>query len=40
MVQSLKRVKELKGDYHIIPGHGPLTTLGHERLYNPLMGRL
>ena len=40
MEQSLKRVKELKGDYHIIPGHGPLTTLGHERLYNPLMGRL
>ena len=40
MVQSLKRVKELKGDCHIIPGHGPLTTLGHERLYNPLMGRL
>ena len=40
MISSLRRVKELEGDYTIIPGHGPLTSLSHERLYNPLMGRL
>ena len=40
MIKSLKRVKELEGDYTIIPGHGPLTSLEHERKYNPLMRRL
>lgn len=40
MMQSLKRVKELPGDYQIIPGHEELTTLSHERRYNPLMSRL
>ena len=40
MARSLKRVKELDGDYTIIPGHGPLTSLSHERRFNPLMGRL
>ena len=34
---SLKRMKELDGDYRIIPGHGPLTTLSEERRFNPLM---
>lgn len=40
MTQSLKRIKELPGDYHIIPGHGPLTTLSYERQWNPLMRML
>ena len=40
MAQSLKRVKELDGDYQIIPGHGPLTMLSFERKFNPLMRRL
>ena len=40
MMLSLKRVKQLEGDYTIIPGHGPLTDLGHERSFNPLMRRL
>ena len=40
MARSLKRVKELDGDYTIIPGHGPLTSLSHERRFTPLMGRL
>ena len=40
MMQSLKKLKELEGDYQVIPGHGPLTTLEHERRYNPLMSRL
>ena len=40
MLQSLKRVRKLEGDYTIIPGHGPLTTLEHERKFNPLMRRM
>lgn len=40
MIASLKRVKELDGDYTVIPGHGPVTTLSHERRFNPLMRRL
>ena len=40
MIQSLKRLKELDGDYQVIPGHGPMTTLSHERRFNPLMRRL
>ncbi len=40
MMQSLKKLKELEGDYQVIPGHGSLTTLEHERRYNPLMSRL
>lgn len=40
IIRSLRRVKNLEGDYSIIPGHGPLTTLSHERVFNPLMGRL
>ena len=39
-VQSLKRLKDLDGDYQVVPGHGPLTTLEHERRYNPFMRRL
>ncbi len=37
ITQSLKRLKELDGDYNVIPGHGPLTTLEYERRYNPYM---
>ena len=40
MISSLKKLKELDGEYQVIPGHGPLTTLSHERMYNPLMSRL
>ena len=40
MVQSMKKLKTLEGDYKVIPGHGPLTTLEHERKYNPLMVRI
>ena len=40
MIQSLRRVKNLDGDYTVITGHGPLTSLAHERRYNPLMRRL
>ncbi|MBR1483815.1 MAG: MBL fold metallo-hydrolase [Ruminococcus sp.] len=40
MIASLKKLKELDGDYHVIPGHGPMTTLEWERRRNPLMRRL
>lgn len=40
MLSSLKKLKNLPGDYTVIPGHGPATTLEHERKYNPLMRSL
>lgn len=40
MIESLKRLKDLKGDYNVIPGHGMTTILDHERKYNPLMRRM
>ncbi len=40
MISSLRKLKELEGDYRVIPGHGPLTTLEHERKFNPLMRRV
>lgn len=40
MIASLKKLKELSGNYTVIPGHGMTTTLDHERKYNPLMRRI
>ena len=40
MYNSILRLKNLSGDYRVIPGHGPLSTLDHERKYNPLMRML
>ncbi len=37
---SLAKLKKLECDYRVIPGHGELTTLSHERKYNPLMRSL
>ncbi len=37
MKASLARLKNLDGNYNIIPGHGELTTLDYERKFNPLM---
>ena len=37
MISSLKKLFALDGDYQVIPGHGSLTTLSHERKYNPLI---
>ncbi len=34
IMQSLKRLCQLDGDYTLYPGHGPITTLSHEREYN------
>lgn len=35
---SLKRLAALEGDYTVLPGHGPETTLEWERQHNALMG--
>ena len=37
MTQSLKKLASLEGDYTVLPGHGPSTTLEHERICNPYM---
>lgn len=40
MTASLKKLKDLDGNYNVYPGHGQFSTLDHERKYNPLMRRL
>ncbi len=37
MLSSLKRLYELEGDYKVLPGHESVSTLEHERKYNPYM---
>ena len=37
MHKSLRRLAELPGDYKVLPGHGPATTLSQERKYNPYL---
>lgn len=37
ILRSLKRLRDLPGDYTVYPGHGPSTTLGIERSSNPYM---
>lgn len=40
MIESIRRLKNLEGDYNVFPGHGYMTTLERERKYNPLMSRV
>ena len=37
ILESLKRLSQLKGDFTVYPGHGNSTTLSAEKLYNPYM---
>ena len=37
MRQSLARLAGMPGNPTVLPGHGPATTLGHERESNPYM---
>ncbi len=39
MLQSLKRLADMEGDYKVCPGHSALTTLEQERQTNPYMRR-
>lgn len=38
MLDSLKKIENLEGDYHVYPGHEGETTLEYERKNNPFMG--
>lgn len=37
LLQSIKRLFDLEGDYKVFPGHHDFTTLSHERKYNRLV---
>ena len=37
LLQSVRRLAALDGDYTVLPGHGPQTTLSHERKCNPYL---
>lgn len=37
MKSSLKRLGNLEGDYKVLPGHGPSSTLAMERIHNQYM---
>lgn len=37
IMQSLKRLAELKGDFHVCPGHEATSTLERERRSNPFL---
>lgn len=39
MVDSLKKLYEIKGDFEVFPGHGKPSTLDVERSLNPFMKR-
>ncbi len=39
MRASLTRLANLPGDYRVLSGHGPESTLNIERKYNPYIGR-
>lgn len=37
MKRSVRRIRDLEGNYAIYPGHDVFSTLEHERRYNPFM---
>ena len=39
MARSLRRLAALPGDRRVLPGHGPATTLAHERQANPFLAK-
>lgn len=40
LVLSMDRLKVLPDDTRILPGHGPQSTIGEEKRYNPYMRRI
>lgn len=38
LLKSVRRLRDMNGDYQVLPGHGPSTTLSAERRQNPYMG--
>ena len=37
IMRSVRRIRDMEGDYYIFPGHMMPSTLEHERKYNPYM---
>lgn len=37
IVSVMDKIMGLDGDTDVIPGHGPLTNIGHERTHNPFL---
>ncbi len=37
LARSLERIVKLGDDVKVYPGHGPATTIGHERRHNPFL---
>ena len=37
IMQSLRKLRALEGNYEVYPGHGPSTTLEEEKKFNPYM---
>lgn len=37
IVSVMDKLMGLDGDTDVIPGHGPVTTIGHERTHNPFL---
>ena len=37
MLESIRYLKTLSPDLHVLPGHGPDSTIGNERIMNPYM---
>ena len=33
----MDKIMGLDGDIDVIPGHGPVTNIGHERTHNPFL---
>lgn len=40
LLQSLQKLKQLPGDYRVLPGHGPETSLKAERKHNSYMNQV
>lgn len=38
LLNSLNKLLSLPEDYSVYPGHGPSTTIGVEKIYNPFIG--
>ena len=38
ILDSLRKLRNLEGNFHVYPGHGSETTLDFERNYNSFMG--
>lgn len=36
-MMTIQKIKEIEGDYKILPGHGNVTTLGYEKANNPYL---